>query len=174
MITAVETLSEKQKKDIWELVKAADLEFVPPLSARNATTQMDLEGSASCGEPTEYYDALIEQSFILCTRYRRVIGFLSYMPDHLLEAGDSVSMTCDYVSTIIVDPEFRNRGITTSMYRMLFSSRPGRTYATRTWSLNHSHISLLNKLGFSLILRLKDDRGEGVDTVYYAKGGSNE
>ena len=170
MIIAVNKLSERQKKYIWNLVKEADNEFVPPLSARGGTTQKNLSGERSEGVPQEYFDVLTTQSFILCIKEFRVVGFMSYIPDYKLEASDTVNMTCDYISTIIVDPKFRNRGFTTGMYHKLFATRPGKLYATRTWSLNHTHISLLDKLGFTLILRLKDDRGEGVDTVYYSKG----
>lgn len=170
MFKSVTTLSKRYKNDIRKLVQASDSEFVPPLSARGSTTQKNLEESAATDAPTDYFNTLITQSFILCIKGFHVVGFLSYIPDHKLEAGDNVNMTCDYISTIIVDPRHRNHGITTAMYRKLFAHRPGKIYATRTWSLNHTHISLLNKLGFSLILTLKDDRGAGVDTVYYSKG----
>ena len=170
MIKAVSTLSVRYKNDIWKLVQASDSEFVPALSSRGATTQTDLGAHESKAAPTDYFNTLCTQSFILCIKRFHVVGFLSYIPDHRLESGDTVNMTCDYISTIIVDAKFRNRGITTSMYNKLFEHRPGKIYATRTWSLNHTHISLLDKLGFSLILRLKDDRGAGIDTVYYSKG----
>ncbi len=170
MIIAVKNLSQKQKEQIWDLVKASDKEFIPPLSAREGTTQKNLLDEQSELVPSEYFNALVQQSFILYIKHFRVIGFLSYIPDHHLEAASDVDMVCDYISTIIVDPKYRNKGYTTAMYRKLFSARPGKIYATRTWSLNHTHISLLDKLGFSLILRLKDDRGDGIDTVYYSKG----
>jgi hypothetical protein len=38
---------------------------------------------------------------------------------------------------------------------------------TRTWSTNASHLDLLDELGFDLIKRVEDDRGDGIDTVYY-------
>ena len=174
MIKAVSALSKGQKKDIWELIKAADREFVPPLSSRGSTTQADLKDGEAGEVPQEYFSALSEQSFILCTERSHVTGFLSYIPDHPLRAGGTLDIVCDYVSTIIVAPERRGRGITESMYRALFAHRPGRLCATRTWSQNLAHITILSRLGFRLALRLKDDRGEGVDTVYYLRGDTDE
>lgn len=33
---------------------------------------------------------------------------------------------------------------------------------------------ILDKLGYSLVRRLKDDRGEGIDTVYFVKKEEND
>ena len=44
---------------------------------------------------------------------------------------------------------------------------PGRPIALRTWSTNAAQLRLMEKLGFTCVLRLPDDRGPGVDTVYY-------
>ena len=38
---------------------------------------------------------------------------------------------------------------------------------TRTWDSNDRHLDLLSDLGFELLTRIEDDRGEGIDTVYY-------
>ena len=172
MIIAVNRLSKRQKKGIWALVSDSDHEFVPPLSARQGTTQAQLTGKVEKIAPTEYFEALTKQSFILCIKGLKVVGFMSYIKDHKLEAGESLNIVCDYISTIIVKKEYRKRGFTTGMYKKLFKYRPGKIYATRTWSLNHAHLSLLDKLGFKLALRIKDDRGAGIDTVYYVRGGS--
>ena len=37
----------------------------------------------------------------------------------------------------------------------------------RTWSTNAAQMHLMGKLGYVERARLVDDRGEGVDTVYY-------
>ena len=34
---------------------------------------------------------------------------------------------------------------------------------------NGAQEHILDKLGYSLVRRLKDDRGEGIDTVYFVK-----
>lgn len=169
MIVTVDELSEQQKKDIWLLLNEADYEFVPPLSARKGTTQKNLLDVGEGEVPTEYFEALMQQSFILCINESHVIGFMSYIKDHKLKLYDDNSLVCDYISTIIVDTRFRNEGYTTGMYNKLFNSRPAKTYATRTWSTNRAHLHLLDKLGFELVYIIKDDRGNGIDTVYYVK-----
>jgi len=170
MIIINESLTERQKNDVWELIKASDTEFVPPLSSRVDTTQTDLHGKSEKKEPTEYFESLLEQSFVLSVEDGRVIGFLSFRPDHRLKNEHGLDLICNYVSTIIVAKDQRRKGYTENMYRALIRSTRGKTIATRTWSQNTAHILLLEKLGFELLMRIPDDRGEGIDTVYYAKG----
>lgn len=167
MIVVADELTEEQKKGIWELVKEADDEFVPALSSRGSTTQKKMTGTTENKEPVDYFKSLLSQRFILTIEENKVVGFLSYIPDYNLD--NHITLLCDYISTIIVQKEHRRNGYTTQMYKALMDHRKGRTIATRTWSLNSEHISLLNRLGFNEVLRLKDDRGEGIDTVYYSK-----
>jgi RimJ/RimL family protein N-acetyltransferase len=56
------------------------------------------------------------------------------------------------------------------MYEHLFFTLfPTHHLFTRTWSTNAAHIAILGKFGFSQIARIENDRGEGIDTVYFAK-----
>lgn len=168
MVFIESLLSCRQEKDIWELVKASDTEFVPPLSARESTTEHLLTGSFIPVLPKKYFEALKKQSFVLCLEDDRTVGFLSYIRDHdMAEYGHD--LICDYVSTIIVAPEYRNRGCTKGLYRKLFEARPGKMYATRTWSTNDTHIHILEELGFSLLDRIENDRGFQIDTLYFIK-----
>ena len=170
MIKAVKRLTPEQKNDIWELVKAADREFIPTLSSREDTTQKNLTSQTGKREPTSYYNALLSQSFILCIENGRVAGFISYIPDYHLINDKGLDTVCDYVSTVIVSPDSRRKGYTTKMYKKLFSSGKGKTVMTRTWSQNKAHIALLEKIGFKLVLTIENDRGKGIDTVYYLRG----
>lgn len=49
----------------------------------------------------------------------------------------------------------------------------GKRITLRTWSTNGAQEHILDKLGYSLVRRLKDDRGEGIDTVYFVKKEEN-
>ncbi len=172
MITAVNILTARQKKDIKNLLVAADKEFVQPLSERHDTTQKTFgevrDNGGNSGIPQAYFDEMLKQSFILCLDHGRVIGFMSYRKDYNLAVAEQEFVT-DYVSTIIVSKAGRNKGYTQKMYQKLFEYEPGKVYSTRTWSTNYSHIHVLEKLGFSLIERIKNGRGSGIDTVYYVK-----
>ena len=169
MIIATEELSEQQKKDIWQLLNEADCEFVPPLSARKGTTQKNLIDVEEGKVPTEYFEGLMQQSFILCISDSHVVGFMSFIKDHELKLYGDNSIVCDYIYTIIVNKSFRNKGYTTGMYKKLFDGRSEKNYATRTWSTNRAHLHVLDKIGFELVYIIKDDRGNGIDTVYYVK-----
>jgi ribosomal protein S18 acetylase RimI-like enzyme len=177
-------LGDPDAEAVWQLLRAADGEFVPPLSARGSTVQPDLEpqpgakdsetAEPEAGEgPARYFDELRGQHIILARERRtdRVVGFLSYREHHRLpeaaHSGDHL-----YVSTVIVDPAHRRQGVTRAMYQRLDAeaARSGQGIATRTWSGNTGHLRLLEHLGVREVLRLPDHRGPGVDTLYLARG----
>ena len=90
---------------------------------------------------------------------KRVVGYV----------GSQAVMGEADMMNIAVDPAWRRRGIARSFYDLLMSLFPEQTLliSTRTWSTNNSHISLLEKMGFTGPLRIENDRGPGIDTVYY-------
>lgn len=162
-------LTSAHEAGVWNLLASVDSEFVPPLSSRESTTDRVLFGRKTGDNgPKDYFETMKKQSFILAVQNDTVIGFLSFIPDHSVMI-DGKEFTCDYVSTLAVAREERGRGITRKMYTRLFLVRPNRCCATRTWSLNEAHLRILHELGFRLASRLPDDRGQGIDTVYYIK-----
>jgi len=162
-------LQKAYQDDVWELLCASDKEFVPPLSERNSTTQQSFSGDeVNKRGPVTYYQQMLQQEFILAVENEKVIGFLSFIPDHSLQVKGK-EFECDYVSTIVVSSGFRGHGIAWKMYHTLFENRKGKNFATRTWSTNYSHIHLLKKMGFELVALLPNERGDGIDTVYYFK-----
>lgn len=171
-VMAVDHLEERQKADIWSLLKAVDREFIPPLSSRNSTSQSQLNPGESEGEeePWAYYEMMVEQEFVLTIEEDKVVGFLTYIPDReVCYPIKNKTVIADYISTIAVSPDYRNRGITRQMYRTFLENSHAKVIATRTWSLNHAHIHILESMGFELAETIIDDRGEGIDTVYYQK-----
>ena len=166
MLIHADHLIEPYREGVKALLFAADNEFIPPLSSRSGTTQTEL-GKAAGSEsgPELYFQGMARQAFVICEEEGRVLGFLSYIPDRMLALQEK-AILCDYVSTIIVSPSCRGQGITGRMYRLLMEKRLEHIVATRTWSGNAAHLHLLAKLGFEEALRLKDDRGPGIDTVY--------
>lgn len=55
------------------------------------------------------------------------------------------------------------------MYAYLFSAYKNANIFTRTWSTNFAHIKILQAFGFETVKVLKNDRGSGIDTVYFKK-----
>lgn len=171
MFLTSKELPEKYKNDVWEILSANDAEFLPPLSARYDTTQESLSGGKiSAAGPKKYFESICCQNFIFAVEDGKVAGFLSYIPRYSVKTAEGEE-NCAYVSTVIVRPEFRKRGLTRGMYEELFKAESGKNTATRTWSTNAAHIGLLKKLGFDEVLRIENDRGAGIDTVYYIKRG---
>ena len=167
MIVLTKRLTAKYREGVKALLFAADKEFVPPLSARSGTTQTELEEApAQESGPEQYFRTMAAQAFVIAEKGGRVQGFMSYIPDRELDLDGEI-LICDYVSTIVVDPARRGKGLTGQMYRKLMQARSGKCIATRTWSENHAHLHLLQSLGFKLALTIPDDRGPGMDTVYY-------
>ncbi|MCR5320227.1 MAG: GNAT family N-acetyltransferase [Lachnospiraceae bacterium] len=162
-------LCEGYAEEVRRILYKADGEFVPALSSRNGTTQKNLSGGATAtADPVEYFEVMRQQAFVLALEGEKVVGFLSFIPHHRIEmAGEKV--VCAYVSTIVVDPAYRGKGLTEGMYEKLFDEIEDNCVATRTWSKNHAHIHILEKEHFRLADTLKDDRGLGIDTVYYVK-----
>ena len=74
-----------------------------------------------------------------------------------------------YVTTICVAPEWRQRGIATGLYRVLERCSSSRYFSVRTWSTNAAQVTLLQSLGYRELSRIRDDRSEGIDTIYFLK-----
>lgn len=114
------------------------------------------------------------QAFLLALDDREeLVSFLSYIPSYQLPA-DTLSESTAYVSTICTSPEARGKGIAKALYLELERVVTDRPISLRTWSTNSAQVHLLQQLGYHEVLRLKDDRGEGIDTVYYVKELMNE
>lgn len=156
---------------VWELLCQYDSEFIPPLSVREYTNQSDLMVSSTAKqEPNRYFEMLKEQSFLIAQDRDKVIGFMSFRLHYVYEdLNDRVETI--YVTTVIVDKEYRGQGITTQLYTELeeIARQRNQPIMTRTWSTNDSHIRVLNKIRMQEVKRIEDGRGPGLDTVYYRK-----
>lgn len=155
-------LDDETKRQVMALLRLADREFVPPLSARSPTTQSDLNGAGNAGTgggPTEYLREILSQRFLLSREDEEVAGFLSYRTDTLSRrpgGGETL-----YVTTVIGDPARRRQGITSALYRELLGIADGlgRPVSTRTWTQNDGHLGVLARFGFEEVHRIADDRG---------------
>lgn len=159
------------REAVWEMLCTYAGEFVPPLNQRASTTQQSLHGGdAAESLPVEYFDTLQEQDFLLAMEGEEVLGFLSFREDYAPEALRDCP-PCAYVSTILIREEYRKKGITRWFYQELLSGKHHncRFVCTRTWSGNEGHLKILEKLGFDLVRDIPNDRGAGIDTLYYRR-----
>lgn len=171
-IIFVEKLGGTYMEDVWEILKKANSEFVPPLSMRNSTCQRKMTGAmeVNAEEPTAYFDMMKQQKFILAIQEEKVVGFLSFISNHQIQypLGENVEKA-EYITTIVVEDEHRNIGITKKLYQKMFELSLHKKIITRTWSTNYAHIHILEALGFVLVEKIANDRGEGIATVYYRR-----
>lgn len=163
-------LNEEQKEKfadaILGMLKASDSEFVPPLSRRASTTQKSLSGAKTAGDGVSgYFSSLIKQKILASVEGETLLGFMSFIEN--FENDVVKKLPNVYVSTIIVSPAARGKSLTKKMYKALAEEFPERSIFTRTWSENAAHIRILDALGFSEYHRIKNDRGENIDTVYF-------
>lgn len=167
-IILTEEQKQKYSNEILEMVKAGEKDFVPPLSARSSTTQTNLVGGESSLDGViSYFNEMIRQKFICAIQDGKVLGFVSFKENYITDAFDKTPNI--YLSTLILKPEARGKNLTFNMYNHLFNVvYPNSSIYTRTWSTNAPHLKILSKFNFEEILRKKNDRGEGIDTVYYA------
>ena len=161
------------EKDIWEIMKNSDDDFIPPLSVREDTVHKFKDHSSTQNlrgnqGPIKYFEEIKKESFVLIIKNEKAVGFMSFIKDHPLVLNNKV-VICDYITTIIIDKNCRNQGYTQIMYHQILNHRKGKKIATRTWSLNNTHMRILDRLGFKLVQRDIDDRGVNIDTVYYLK-----
>lgn len=173
LLRAGNELAPCERQDIWNILLACDHDFMPPLSERTSSCQKDLlqRGAGESDGPHRYFEELMKQEFVIFESRGQVQGFLSYRlhwQTELFPSRDSI-----YITTVCVPKELRGQGIASSLYRALEeeAADAGKTVplAIRTWSTNRAQLSLLGKLGYRVAARLADDRGQGIDTLYFWK-----
>ena len=156
-------------KQILEILTSCGNEFVPPLAERESTTQSSLASSHenAGGIPYRYFEALKKQHILIAEESGIVMGFMSFKENHITDILTDRYLPNVYISTVLTDRRFRRQGVTKALYQSLLEKYKGKTVCTRTWSTNASHIRLLSGLGFAECGRIPNDRGAGIDTVYF-------
>ena len=71
-----------------------------------------------------------------------------------------------FVTTLVVAPAFRGRGIAQELYREV--ARVMGPVSTTSWTGNEAHQHVLAKLGFVHVASIPNDRGLGFDTEFFA------
>lgn len=174
--------SEREWNDIWDILCQCDHEFVPSLSSRNSSAQTNLSGltdpvihtaeNKEAAKPYTYFDELKHQHFILAELDGKVTGFLTFKPDYICGALQDFGLS-NYITTVCVNLKYRGQGILKSLYDHMENNLPLSVkcsrITTRTWSQNDAQIHTLLKRGYELLKTLDNDRGEGIDTMYFGK-----
>ena len=164
------TEPDKYYDQLMAMLIEADDDFVPPLSARYSNKQDDLTSFEKTSDGfKKYLEGMLHGKLIAAVENGKICGFVSYTEDLLFKHIDESKLPNIYINTLIVSKDCRGRGITKLMYDELFETYKHANIYTRTWSTNNAHIKILGKYGFGTLAVLKDDRGPGIDTVYFEK-----
>lgn len=154
----------------YQLLAAADEEFVPPLSSRSSSTQQDFSATIQNSDGIRQYFAQLKmQRFAAVFEEDALIAFVSYKENYTCAEISSEELPNIYISTLVVSPKARGKGVTKALYSRLFSEYEHVNIFTRTWSTNIAHIKILEAYGFEVIKVLENDRGNGIDTIYFKK-----
>lgn len=160
----------KYYDEILEMLIAGDDDFVPPLSTRSSTTQKDLtSGKKSREGILNYFEEMKKQRFAVALENDNLLAFVSYKENYTNNEITTGHLPNIYLSTLISKPEARGKRLTQLLYGTLFDHYKDCNILTRTWSTNGAHIHILSKFNFETLCTLKNDRGEGIDTVYFLK-----
>ena len=160
---------EKYKEELYKMLEDGDKDFVPPLSQRSSTTQKSFNDS---GEKSilPYFNMMLQQNIIGVFEENSLVGFLSFIDNWKADGMEIGFENNIYLSTLILSEKTRGKGVTYKLYDYVFNTLyPEKSVFTRTWSTNAAHIKILGKFDFETIKTIKDDRGDGIDTVYFAK-----
>ena len=161
---------DRYDDEILDLLSEGDEEFVPPLSARSSTTQSDLSGGTKAGDGVlNYFNELKKQKILVAVEKGKLIGFVSFKENFVNDIIGEEQLPNIYISTLLVAKSGRGKGLTGKMYEFLFKEYENNKVFTRTWSTNEAHIKILSRFGFETLSVLENDRGNGIDTVYFKK-----
>lgn len=154
---------EKFRDEIFNMLVESDNDFFPPLSKRYPTNSE----TSDMDSIKAYFASVMHEKILATVIDGRLAGIVTFLED--LKASMIPDENNIYLMTVLVASSARGKGVLTRSYEHLFNVLyKHKSIYTRTWSTNHAHTKvLLDKFGFEEIKRLPNDRGEGVDTVYF-------
>lgn len=163
------------KQQVLDILRGCDDEVTPPLSQRGGLVAMGPGAGERPMGIERYADELSTQEFILAFDDNILAGFMAYRTDYTPEALKHVlaDNKCVYINMLAVRPMYRRMGVASSLYRSLLAMPVYKNHAItlRTGSDNVRHHRVLERLDFQEAARIPNERGPGVDTMYYLHRG---
>ena len=166
-IQQTDNLQPQQEARIRFLVESCADDFCPSLRCRTGSSQQNFSRGNGTDSVEEYLREMLGQKFLLAVEQGQILSFLTYKTGY--SCPDLAGYApCDYATTMITDPARRGEGIGALLYTAL-ENRPDRSrfIGTRTWSTNTAQMHIFPKRGWKAVCVKKNDRGEGIDTVYF-------
>lgn len=158
-------LPEPLARQLLALTRRCDGDFVPPLSWRHRLGQELRDLGPQAGANVEkYVDSLLELAhLVVLVQDERLVGHCAYYWPWMWRGTEHV-----YVSTAVVAPSHRDRGLSTRMGRRVVAHALRRRVPllAKTWSTNQASMGTLARWG-RVDKIVRDERGAGIDTVYW-------
>jgi len=144
--------SKDEYKKLLDFFRIVDRDFYPPLSNRCSLKA--------------YLDSIVSKGVILYfLKNRKIIGLVGYY--YFSTTYDSA-----YIKIIAILKECRGKKFGTALIGKCFldlKNNNSKKVRIKTWSTNKISIHLYEKFGFKEYDVIKNDRGYGVDTIYFEK-----
>lgn len=158
-------LPEPLARQLLALTRRCDGDFVPPLSWRHRLGQELRDLGLQAGANVEkYVNSLLELAhLVVLVQDERLVGYCAYYWPWMWRGTEHV-----YVSTAVVAPSHRGRGLSTRMGRRVVAHALRRRVPllAKTWSTNQASMGTLARWG-RVDKIVRDERGAGIDTVYW-------
>ena len=148
--------SLKDFEKIYKFFKLLDKDFYPPLSKRGSIKERIKKMLFS----KDSYYLLAENS------KGNTIGIIGFIENYKGKKGHA------YLSFLGVHPKYRHKGIGRFLREMalkILKVHGMKEVHTRTWSTNKIMIKINQEMGFKIEKIVKDERGPGVDSIYFKR-----
>ena len=145
---------------IHRFMKLVNDDFNPPLDEREINLQERIQNTLY--KPDSGYLILESQTIDSNIFIIGLIGFDKFW----MNEKDA------YINFLAIHPEYRGLGLSSKLERELVSKleKEGIQYINVcTWSTNKPVLNFYEKMNYQLNHVLKNDRGDGIDTIYYCK-----
>lgn len=156
---------EPLARQLLALTRRCDGDFVPLCPGATGSVRSSATSALRPGRTSRsYVDSLLELAhLVVLVQDERLVGHCAYYWPWMWRGTEHV-----YVSTAVVAPSHRDRGLSTRMGRRVVARALRRRVPllAKTWSTNQASMGALARWG-RVDKIVRDERGAGIDTVYW-------
>ncbi|WP_292466515.1 GNAT family N-acetyltransferase [Methanolobus sp.] len=160
------SISETRKTDYLQVkrfIELVDNDFHPPLSEREGGISERIDVGLDTSKANFFVARLKERDS--SDHIDGIVGMVGYTMNW--KSGDTA-----YINFLATNPLYRNYGISRNLCLRLedkLKKQDFKTIYLCTWSSNPAAIYFYEKLGYYAYSVVLDDRGRGINTIYYKK-----
>jgi ribosomal protein S18 acetylase RimI-like enzyme len=153
--------THKDFKELYNFFELVNNDFIPPISKRR--------GLPKKKEIENFTKKMIrgkKSTMIIFESNRKINGIICFSEDYWKNKN------IPHIVEFAVHKSHRHKGVGTLLLEYIFNLLERKGYKSvtiRTWSTNKLALNLYRKVGFKKIKTIKNDRGKGIDTIYFKK-----